>query len=103
MLKHEDAKGFIIGGFPRNVKSLKKFEQLVKIPEKVITLQVDNDTAKSRLEKKFGELGKTAHEIKQVEQIVKTASYEMKRVQKNFDEDTVISVSFQILKNCIVI
>lgn len=43
MLSQQDAKGFILVGFPKNPRMSTIFNRQVKWPEKVVALEVDNE------------------------------------------------------------
>ncbi|CAG9567539.1 unnamed protein product [Danaus chrysippus] len=84
MLMHQDAKGFILVGFPKNHRMSYIFNRQVKWPEKVVALEVDNEVAASRLQNKLSELGRPEYEINAARQIVKEAAQKVKNVHKRF-------------------
>lgn len=43
MLLQQDAKGYILVGFPKNPRMSKIFKSQVKWPEKIVALEVDNE------------------------------------------------------------
>lgn len=45
MLTQQDAKGFILVGFPKNPRMSSMFNRQVKWPEKVVALEVDNEVS----------------------------------------------------------
>lgn len=47
MLSQEDAKGFILVGFPKNPRMSNMFSRQVKWPEKIVALEVDNEVMPS--------------------------------------------------------
>lgn len=49
MLQHQDAKGFILVGFPKNPRMSNIFNRQVKWPEKIVALEVDNEVFKHNL------------------------------------------------------
>lgn len=98
MLKNQDAKGFIIGGFPRTVKMLDAYRKMMKMPEKVVVLEVDEDVAKERLFEKFKEIGKSDS----IEKIVDDSIPVMKKIQKNFDKESIIKVILSNIRTNLV-
>lgn len=45
MLTQQDAKGFILVGFPKNPRMSNIFNKQVKWPEKIVALEVDNEVS----------------------------------------------------------
>lgn len=43
MLMQQEAKGFILVGFPKNPRMSNMFNRQVKWPEKIVALEVDNE------------------------------------------------------------
>ncbi|XP_046961916.1 adenylate kinase isoenzyme 1-like [Vanessa cardui] len=84
MLMNQDAKGFILVGFPKNHRMSNIFNRQVKWPEKVVALEVDNEVAATRLQNKLSELGRPEAEINSARQIVKEAAHKVKNVHKRF-------------------
>ncbi|XP_038208523.1 adenylate kinase isoenzyme 1-like [Zerene cesonia] len=84
MLMNQDAKGFILVGFPRNPRMSNIFNKQVKWPEKIVALEVDNEVAATRLQNKLSELGRPECEINAARQIVKQAAHKVKNVHKRF-------------------
>ncbi|XP_026328612.1 adenylate kinase isoenzyme 5-like [Hyposmocoma kahamanoa] len=89
MLMQQDAKGFILVGFPRNSKMSNMFNHQVKWPEKIVALEVDDELAASRLQSRLSELGRPESEINAARQIVKEAAYKVKNVHKRFGAQVV--------------
>lgn len=92
MLKNRDAPGFIVSGFPRSTKILDTYLKMLKIPEKIVLLEVDECVAKVRLEKKFKELGKSCIEMQLIEKIVNDAVPALKKLEKRFEKDSIVKV-----------
>ncbi|CAH3855593.1 adenylate kinase isoenzyme 1-like [Pieris brassicae] len=84
MLLNQDAKGYILVGFPRNPRMSSIFNRQVKWPEKIVALEVDNELAAARLQSKLSELGRPESEINAARQIVKQAAHKVKNVHKRF-------------------
>ncbi|XP_050362226.1 adenylate kinase isoenzyme 5-like isoform X2 [Nymphalis io] len=84
MLMNQDAKGFILVGFPKNHRMSNIFNRQVKWPEKVVALEVDNEVAATRLQNKLSELGRPEVEINAARQIVREAANKVKNVHKRF-------------------
>ncbi|XP_045764229.1 adenylate kinase isoenzyme 1-like [Maniola jurtina] len=84
MLQHQDAKGFILVGFPKNHRMSNMFNRQVKWPEKVVALEVDTELAATRLQNKLSELGRPESEINAARQIVREAAHKVKSVHKRF-------------------
>ncbi|XP_045511037.1 adenylate kinase isoenzyme 5-like [Colias croceus] len=84
MLMNQDAKGFILVGFPRNPRMSNIFNRQVKWPEKIVALEVDNEVAATRLQNKLSELGRPECEINAARQIVRQAAHKVKNVHKRF-------------------
>ncbi|XP_073941130.1 adenylate kinase isoenzyme 1-like isoform X1 [Choristoneura fumiferana] len=84
MLTQQDAKGFILVGFPKNPRMSSMFNRQVKWPEKVVALEVDNEVAATRLQNKLSELGRPESEINAARQIVRQAAHKVKNVHKRF-------------------
>ncbi|CAK1549602.1 unnamed protein product [Leptosia nina] len=84
MLLNQDAKGFILVGFPKNPRMSNIFNRQVKWPEKIVALEVDNEVAAARLQSKLSELGRPESEINAARQIVKQAAHKVKNVHKRF-------------------
>ncbi|KAH9636149.1 hypothetical protein HF086_007101 [Spodoptera exigua] len=84
MLMQQDAKGFILVGFPKNPRMSNIFNRQVKWPEKIVALEVDNEVAATRLQNKLSELGRPESEINAARQIVREAAHKVKNVHKRF-------------------
>ncbi|PZC74389.1 adenylate kinase isoenzyme 1 [Helicoverpa armigera] len=84
MLMQQDAKGFILVGFPKNPRMSNIFNRQVKWPEKIVALEVDNEVAATRLQNKLSELGRPESEINAARQIVRDAAHKVKNVHKRF-------------------
>ncbi|CAH2105050.1 unnamed protein product [Euphydryas editha] len=84
MLMNQDAKGFILVGFPKNHRMSNIFNRQVKWPEKIVALEVDNEVAATRLQNKLSELGRPESEINAARQIVREAAHKVKNVHKRF-------------------
>ncbi|CAH1645173.1 unnamed protein product [Spodoptera littoralis] len=84
MLMQQEAKGFILVGFPKNPRMSNIFNRQVKWPEKVVALEVDSEVAATRLQNKLSELGRPESEINAARQIVKEAAHKVKNVHKRF-------------------
>lgn len=93
MLENADAKGFILCGFPKNKKMANIYKKEVKTPEKVISLQVADEVATARLQKKLTELGKPVTEVLEAKDIVRSAAPKIKKVTDRFKKESVIMVS----------
>ncbi|XP_045458530.1 uncharacterized protein LOC123668879 [Melitaea cinxia] len=89
MLMNQDAKGFILVGFPKNHRMSNIFNRQVKWPEKIVALEVDNEVATTRLQNKLSELGRPESEINAAKQIVKEAAHKVKNVHKRFGSHVV--------------
>uniref|UniRef100_A0A2A4K9Z4 Guanylate kinase-like domain-containing protein n=1 Tax=Heliothis virescens TaxID=7102 RepID=A0A2A4K9Z4_HELVI len=84
MLMQQEAKGFILVGFPKNPRMSNIFNRQVKWPEKIVALEVDNEVAATRLQNKLSELGRPESEINAARQIVRDAAHKVKNVHKRF-------------------
>ncbi|GBP91159.1 Adenylate kinase isoenzyme 1 [Eumeta japonica] len=84
MLMQQEAKGFILVGFPKNPRMSNMFNKQVKWPEKVVALEVDDEVAATRLQKKLSELGRPEAEINAARRLVRDAAHDVKKVQKRF-------------------
>ncbi|XP_013181095.1 PREDICTED: adenylate kinase isoenzyme 1-like [Papilio xuthus] len=84
MLSQQDAKGYILVGFPKNPRMSNIFNSQVKWPEKIVALQVDNEVAATRLQNKLSELGRPESEINAARDIVRDAAHKVKNVHKRF-------------------
>lgn len=93
MLENADAKGFILSGFPKNKKMASIYKREVKTPEKVISLQVDDEVATARLQQKLTELGKAETEVLEAKDIVRSAAPKIRKVTDRFKKESVIMVS----------
>ncbi|CAK1603554.1 unnamed protein product [Parnassius mnemosyne] len=84
MLSQQDAKGYILVGFPKNPRMSNIFNSQVKWPEKIVALEVDNEVAATRLQNKLSELGRPESEINAAREIVREAAHKVKNVHKRF-------------------
>lgn len=93
MLENIGAKGFILCGFPKNRRMANIYKREVKMPEKVIALQVADEVATMRLQHKLTELGRSETEVLQAKEVVRNAAPNIKKVTERFKKNSLIMVS----------
>ncbi|XP_028852383.1 adenylate kinase 5, like [Denticeps clupeoides] len=89
-IKKQDAKGFIVDGFPREIAQAFTFEEQLGSPDLVILLACSNQQLRQRLEKRATEHGRPDDNAHAIEKRLDTFKHNIALIAKYYQERDLI-------------
>ncbi|KAG1951036.1 adenylate kinase isoenzyme [Pimephales promelas] len=85
-IKKQDAKGFIVDGFPREISQTFTFEEQIGSPDLVILLACSNQQLRQRLEKRASQQGRPDDNTRAIEKRLDTFKHNITLIAKYYQE-----------------
>ncbi|XP_051749777.1 adenylate kinase 5, like isoform X2 [Ctenopharyngodon idella] len=85
-IKKQDAKGFIVDGFPREISQAFTFEEQIGSPDLVILLACSNQQLRQRLEKRASQQGRPDDNTHAIEKRLDTFKHNITLIAKYYQE-----------------
>lgn len=85
-IKKQDAKGFIVDGFPREISQAFTFEEQIGSPDLVILLACSNQQLRQRLEKRASLQGRPDDNTHAIEKRLETFKHNITLIAKYYQE-----------------
>lgn len=85
-IKRQDAKGFIVDGFPREISQAFTFEEQIGSPDLVILLACSNQQLRQRLEKRASQQGRPDDNSHAIEKRLDTFKHNITLIAKYYQE-----------------
>ncbi|XP_042564290.1 LOW QUALITY PROTEIN: adenylate kinase 5, like [Clupea harengus] len=85
-MKQQDAKGFIVDGFPREIAQAFTFEEQISSPDLVILLACSNQQLRQRLEKRAAQQGRPDDNTHAIEKRLETFKHNISLIAKYYQE-----------------
>ncbi|XP_048414902.2 adenylate kinase isoenzyme 5-like isoform X1 [Stegostoma tigrinum] len=89
-MKHQDAKGFIVDGFPKEISQAFTFEEQIGSPDLVLLLACSNHRLRQRLEKRAVQQGRPDDNSHAIERRVETFKQNINLIVKYYQEKELI-------------
>ncbi|XP_072096300.1 adenylate kinase isoenzyme 5-like isoform X1 [Mobula birostris] len=89
-MKHPDAKGFIVDGFPKEISQAFTFEEQIGSPDLVLLLACSNHRLRQRLEKRAMQQGRLDDNRHAIERRVETFKQNINLIVKYYQEKELI-------------
>ncbi|XP_072908888.1 adenylate kinase isoenzyme 5-like isoform X1 [Hemitrygon akajei] len=89
-MKHPDAKGFIVDGFPKEISQAFTFEEQIGSPDLVLFLACSNHRLRQRLEKRAVQKGRPDDNRHAIERRVETFKQNINLIVKYYQEKELI-------------
>ncbi|XP_030647634.1 adenylate kinase 5, like [Chanos chanos] len=89
-IKRQDAKGFIVDGFPREISQAFTFEEQIGSPDLVILLACSNQQLRQRLEKRAAQQGRPDDNAHAIEKRLDTFKHNITLIAKYYQERGII-------------
>ncbi|KAL2092341.1 hypothetical protein ACEWY4_012139 [Coilia grayii] len=85
-MKKQDAKGFIVDGFPREIAQAFTFEEQIGSPDLVILLACSNQQLRQRLERRAAQQGRPDDNAHAIEKRLETFKHNITLIAKYYQE-----------------
>uniref|UniRef100_W5M820 Adenylate kinase isoenzyme 1 n=1 Tax=Lepisosteus oculatus TaxID=7918 RepID=W5M820_LEPOC len=89
-IKQQDAKGFIVDGFPREIAQAFTFEEQIGSPDLVVLLACSNQQLRQRLEKRAAQQGRPDDNAHAIERRLETFKQNINLIAKYYQERALI-------------
>ncbi|KPP71566.1 adenylate kinase isoenzyme 5-like, partial [Scleropages formosus] len=89
-IKRQDAKGFIVDGFPREISQAFTFEEQIGSPDLVVLLACSNQQLRQRLEKRAAQQGRPDDNTHAIERRLETFKQNITLIAKYYQERALI-------------
>uniref|UniRef100_A0A8C0G9E8 Nucleoside-diphosphate kinase n=1 Tax=Chelonoidis abingdonii TaxID=106734 RepID=A0A8C0G9E8_CHEAB len=89
-IKQQDAKGFVVNGFPREIGQAFTFEEQIGSPDLVVFLACSNQRLRQRLEKRAQEQGRPDDNAHAIDRRVETFKQNIPLIVKYYQEKSII-------------
>ncbi|XP_043386600.1 adenylate kinase isoenzyme 1 isoform X1 [Chelonia mydas] len=89
-IKQQDAKGFVVDGFPREIGQAFTFEEQIGSPDLVVFLACSNQCLRQRLEKRAQEQGRPDDNAHAIDRRVETFKQNIPLIVKYYQEKSII-------------
>ncbi|MGH0119041.1 UNVERIFIED_CONTAM: hypothetical protein FKN15_061710 [Acipenser sinensis] len=89
-IKHQDAKGFIVDGFPREIAQAFTFEEQIGSPDLVVLLACSNPQLRQRLEKRASQQGRPDDNTHAIERRLETFKQNIGLIAKYYQERALV-------------
>ncbi|MBN3301596.1 KAD5 kinase, partial [Amia calva] len=89
-IKQQDAKGFIVDGFPREISQAFTFEEQIGSPDLVVLLACSNQQLRQRLEKRATQQGRPDDNAHAIERRLDTFKQNISLIAKYYQERALI-------------
>ncbi|XP_078406187.1 adenylate kinase isoenzyme 5-like isoform X2 [Cetorhinus maximus] len=89
-MKHQDAKGFIVDGFPKEISQAFTFEEQIGSPDLVLLLACSNHRLRQRLEKRAVQQGRPDDNSHAIERRVENFKQNINLIVKYYQEKELI-------------
>ncbi|KAG9354529.1 hypothetical protein JZ751_001239 [Albula glossodonta] len=89
-IKKQDARGFIVDGFPREISQAFTFEEQIGSPDLVVLLACSNQQLRQRLEKRAAQQGRPDDNAHAIERRLETFKQNISLIAKYYQERALI-------------